>query len=179
MARRLIARSRTRGMRIAVIAGPRSFFRAEARQIVTLLDGLGYRATLRSLPDNVDYFSYVADSRHRAQIGPMGWAPDFPAASSMLELLRCTAFVPASTDQVNYSQFCDRRTDQLIRSASQVPADDAAADALWAAADKRITDQAAVVPLVNPTEVSFVSRHVGNFQYSQQWGVLYDQLWVR
>jgi peptide/nickel transport system substrate-binding protein len=96
----------------------------------------------------------------------------------MLQLLRCKEFVPASPNQVNYSEFCDRRADELIRRASHVPADDATADALWAAADKRLTDQAAVLPLVNPKSISFVSRRVGNFQYSQQWGVLYDQLWV-
>lgn len=94
-------------------------------------------------------------------------------------MLRCKAFVPASPNQSNYSEFCDRRTDELIRRASQVPADDAPGDALWAAADKRVTDRAAVVPLINVKSIAFVSRRVGDFQYSQQWGVLYDQLWVR
>jgi peptide/nickel transport system substrate-binding protein len=176
-ARRLIDRSHTRGMHITVLAGPQ-FFDAQARLIVTLLDGLGYRARLHVLPEAVDYFRYVADSRHRAQIGPMGWAPDYPAALSMLQLLRCAGFVPASPASLNYSEFCDHRADELMRRASQLPADDAAADALWAQADKRLTDQAAVLPLDNPKAVNFVSRRVGNFQYSQQWGVLYDQLWV-
>jgi peptide/nickel transport system substrate-binding protein len=176
-ARRLIDRSHTRGMHITVLAGPQ-FFDAQARLIVTLLDELGYRARLHVLPGAVDYFRYVADSRHRAQIGPMGWAPDYPAALSMLQLLRCANFVPASPASPNYSEFCDRRADELMRRASQLPADDASADALWAQADKRLTDLAAVLPLDNPKAVNFVSRRVGNFQYSQQWGVLYDQLWV-
>jgi YVTN family beta-propeller protein len=177
-ARRLIARSHTRGMRITVLAGPQ-FFAAQARLIVTLLNGLGYRARLRVLPAATDYFGYVSDSRHRVQIGPIGWAPDYPAASSVLQLLRCAAFIPASRASLNYSEFCDRRADELMRRASQLPADDAAADALWAQADKRVTDQAAVLPLDNPKAINFVSRRVGNFQYSQQWGVLYDQMWVR
>jgi YVTN family beta-propeller protein len=177
-ARRLIARSHTRGMRITVTAD-RVFLNAEARGLVTLLDQLGYRATLHVLPKGVDYFAYIGDSRHRAQIGPAGWLPDYPAASSMLGLLRCAAFVPASSDQVNYSEFCDSRADELMRRASQLPADDAAADALWARADKRLTDQAAVLPLDNSKSITFLSRRVGDFQYSQQWGVLYDQMWVR
>ncbi len=177
-ARRLIARSHTRGMRVTVVAGSQVFL-GLGHLIVTLLHRLGYRATLRVLPDSVDYFSYIADSRHRAQIGGAAWLPDYPAASSMLQLLRCKAFVPASPNQSNYSEFCDRRTDELIRRASQIPADDAPGDALWAAADKRVTDRAAVVPLINVKSIAFVSRRVGDFQYSQQWGVLYDQLWVR
>jgi hypothetical protein len=31
----------------------------------------------------------------------------------------------------------------------------------------------------NPRGVAFVSARVGNWLYSQQWGTLYDQLWVR
>jgi YVTN family beta-propeller protein len=178
-ARRLIARSHTRGMRVTVF-GSRAVlgFTQQARQIVKLLDRLGYRATLRVLPKTVDYFAYITDSRNRAQIGGLAWAPDYPSASNVLQQFRCAAFVPASPNQQNFSEFCDRRTDALIRRAFQLPAD-AAADALWAAVDKRITDQAAVIPLINPKSVGFVSRRVGNFQYSQQWGVLYDQLWVR
>lgn len=177
-ARRLIARSHTRGMHITVTAD-RVFLNAYAHRLVTLLDQLGYRATLHVLPTGANYFAYIADSRHHVQIGPAGWLPDYPAASSMLDLLRCAAFAPASPAQHNYSEFCDSRADELMRRASQVPADDAAADVLWARADKRLTDQAAVLALDNARSVTFVSRRVGNFQYSQQWGVLYDQLWVR
>ena len=33
--------------------------------------------------------------------------------------------------------------------------------------------------LVNPIAVEFVSERVDNYQYSQQWGSLLDQMWVR
>jgi len=36
-----------------------------------------------------------------------------------------------------------------------------------------------MVPLLNRKQVDFVSRRVGNYQYSPQWGMLLDQLWVR
>jgi peptide/nickel transport system substrate-binding protein len=36
-----------------------------------------------------------------------------------------------------------------------------------------------MVPLLNPKQVDFVSRRVGDYQYSPQWGVLLDRLWVR
>jgi hypothetical protein len=36
-----------------------------------------------------------------------------------------------------------------------------------------------VLPLVNPKSIAFVSRRVGDLQFSQQSGVLFDQLWVR
>jgi peptide/nickel transport system substrate-binding protein len=65
-----------------------------------------------------------------------------------------------------------------MQRARRLPAGDSA-DALWAKADQRIVDQAAAIPLTNPDALTFVSRRVGNYQYSSQWGVMYDQLWVR
>jgi YVTN family beta-propeller protein len=177
-ARRLIDRSHTRGMRVTVFSGPLYPFKPWGRLLVTLLDRLGYRATLRVLPA-ARYFDYVADSRHRVQIGPWGWIADYPAASNMLEPLRCNAFIPATTDQANVSEFCDRRVEQLAQRASHLPADDPRADRLWAQVDKRVTDQAATLPLLTPDAITFVSRRVANLQYSQQVeDVLYDQLWL-
>jgi peptide/nickel transport system substrate-binding protein len=177
--RRLIARSHTRGMRVTVFAPPLAPFNPWSRQLTTLLNRLGYRATLREVSKDA-YFARIQDSRRRVQIGIYAWAPDYPAASNMLEILRCDSFLPAAPGRNNnLSAFCDRRADRLAERASQLPAGDARADALWAAADKRITDQAATLPLLSPNSVVFVSRRVQNFQFSQQGGVLYDQLWVR
>jgi ABC-type transport system substrate-binding protein len=177
-ARRLIARSHTRGMPVTVI-GEADFFNAQARELTRLLRQLGYRARLRFLSTDVDYFGYIADSRHHVQTGIFGWAADYPAASGYLEtLFSCAGFVPADPSQSNNSEFCDPRADQLMQRARNA-SDNATADALWAKADQRIVDQAAAVPLETPKAVAFVSRRVGNYQYSPQWGVLYDQLWVR
>jgi ABC-type transport system substrate-binding protein len=50
---------------------------------------------------------------------------------------------------------------------------------MWAQADRTVTDQAPLVPLVTPSQFDFVSHRVGNYQYNPQFGVLLDQLWVR
>jgi hypothetical protein len=47
---------------------------------------------------------------------------------------------------------------------------------LWAEIDRALVDQAPNVWLANPIAVEFVSERVGNYQYSQQWGSLLDQL---
>jgi peptide/nickel transport system substrate-binding protein len=177
-ARSLIARSHTRGMKVTVI-GERYFLDGEARLLTRLLEQLGYTARLHFLSTNQDYFRYTADSRHRAQIGLFQWAADYPAASGYLQpLFSCRGFIPADPNQANDSQFCDPRADQLMQQARRQPSN-GAADATWAQADRRIVDQAAAVPLLTPRNIAFVSRRVGNYEYSPQWGVLYDQLWVR
>jgi peptide/nickel transport system substrate-binding protein len=80
------------------------------------------------------------------------------------------------------SGFCDRGIDARIRRALELQTiDPYVANRLWARLDREIVDQAPFVPLFTPKSVDLVSRRVGNYQYSLQWGgaVLLDQLWVR
>jgi YVTN family beta-propeller protein len=170
-ARRLVARSRTRGMAVTV-AGPRiAYFAGHARLIRKVLDQLGYKTTLR-LTASENYF-HSLDTPQRPQIGPIYFVSDFPAASDFLQgLFTCGA------DGLK-SGYCDPTSDRLIARAARLQADNRPSDAAWARAERRVVDQAPVVPLTNVRSVSLVSRRVGSYQYSQQWGVLLDRLWVR
>ena len=42
-----------------------------------------------------------------------------------------------------------------------------------------ITDQAPWLPMFNPKNIDFVSKRVGNYQFSPQWLFLLDQAWVQ
>jgi YVTN family beta-propeller protein len=176
-ARRLVARSGTKGMRVTVWS-PTPFLLPEARFVRGLLSSLGYRASLRVTRT---YWDYISDSRHRAQIGPIIWASDYPAASDFLwTQFSCAAFTPRTPNQQNWSEFCDRAADRLMRRARQADqSDPSRAAALWASAEHRIVDRAAALPLTNPGTIDVVSPRVGNYQYNPQWGILLDQLWLR
>jgi peptide/nickel transport system substrate-binding protein len=178
-ARRLIARSGTRGMRVDVW-GPDPEMAEQARFAVRLLDKLGYRARLRLVPFT-RYWKYIGDSRNRAQIGPIWWGSDYPSPWDYLgQLFGCRSFTRDDPSNINWSEFCDREADRLMDRARRMQATDAtAADAVWAQAEQRIVDRAAALPLDNPKLVDVLSRRVGNYQFSPQWGVLLDQLWVR
>jgi ABC-type transport system substrate-binding protein len=77
-------------------------------------------------------------------------------------------------------ELCDPRLDAIECSALAAESTNSPdATALWAKADRRMTDDAASVPLVNPSTVDFASRRVGNYQDNPQLGALIDQLWVR
>ena len=92
----------------------------------------------------------------------------------------CQYFVANSPNSGNIAEFCDRRLDAQTRTARDAAADNSAdAPALWAQADRIVTDDAPLVPLVIPSYVTFVSKRVGNYQASAMQGVLRDQLWVR
>jgi peptide/nickel transport system substrate-binding protein len=155
-------------------------FPLESRFLVRLLDELGYRASLRLVPETRIY-DVVTDPRRHAQTGPQVFTADFPAASNFLGLIfSCNALVSGDRVGLNWSRFCDRRTQNLIRRAQRIPAgEQAAGDALWGAVDREIVDQAAAVPLYNPKAIALFSRRAGDAQYSLQQGILLDQLWVR
>jgi peptide/nickel transport system substrate-binding protein len=92
----------------------------------------------------------------------------------------CQAFVPDSTGNGNLSEYCSHRLNDLTaRALAAEGANSPTATELWAQADHFLTDQAVTVPMVTPSVLDFVSTRVRNYQYSFQYGVLLDQLWVR
>jgi hypothetical protein len=66
-----------------------------------------------------------------------------------------------------------------MERAQRLQAENRPSDAAWARAERRVVNQAPVVPLTNVKSLSLVSRRVGDYQYSPLAGVLYDRLWVR
>ena len=67
----------------------------------------------------------------------------------------------------------------MRRAESEQQSDPTASRALWQRVDREITDASPRVPLMPSKDVNFLSKRVGNYQYSPQMGMLIDQLWVR
>jgi ABC-type transport system substrate-binding protein/DNA-binding SARP family transcriptional activator len=177
-ARRLVAASGTKGMTVHVW-DDFSVGLEEARLTVTALRQLGYRASLRQLPDST-YFTYTNDSRNHAQVIDGGWGADYPSANNFLGRLTCRCYVPADgVANTDASDFCDPAYDiQVARAAALQETDLLAADALWARLDHRLTDLAIWLPTVTPNETDLLSSRVRNYQYHPIWGALIDQLWL-
>ncbi len=153
------------------------------QHMASVLGSIGFRASVNPVADVDAYFGTVSDSRTGAQIGFSGWFADFPSAAGFIPpLLSCAAFVPASaTNQnTNYAGFCDPSIDAQMAQATALQAQDPpAATLLWQQVERELLAQAPIVPTVNRSNVDFVSKRVGNYQYNPQWGVLFSQLWVR
>jgi peptide/nickel transport system substrate-binding protein len=180
-ARTLITASGTRGMDIEVFAYEQ-FGRVEyARYFVELLGRLGYRSSLRVIPELRKYQPYTGDSRNGVQIGPLSWYADSPAPGPFLrDLFACASFLPENPANLNLSQFCDVEIDAKMREAAAMQASDPVrANELWADVDRALVDRAAALPLANQRPVVFVSERVGNYQFHPQWTTLFDQLWVQ
>ena len=176
-AQRLVRRSGTAGSRV-VVKIPGFFFKLSDAQIrllrdymIELLDDLGYVGRVERV-DNFSLF-YSADLEFNMVVD--AWIMDYPAASNFItNRFTCDSSYHPSPG------FCDQRIDAMIERATQMQLDDPAkAGKLWAKIDREIVDEAPYMWLVNPIAVEFVSERVGNYQYSQQWGTVLDQLWVR
>jgi peptide/nickel transport system substrate-binding protein len=168
-AKRLVRSAGRTGARVAVWMPPPGSTRGAF--MVHVLNAIGLRAHLKTI-DFKHYFDRIYDPGEHAQIGFNAWIADYPSE---------TGFLPpiASCAVQNPSQFCDHAIDRLFARAEAAQVEHpGSASALWQKAERAVLAQAPAVPTLNPENVAFVAKRVGNFQYHPEWEVLLDQLWV-
>ena len=181
-AKQLIAQSGTSGEKVVVIGSPDQTTKAIDLYFVSLLQQLGYKASLKTLSASVEY-SYVQDSKNKAQMDFSYWSPDYPAASDFLNLeIGCAGYNPGSTSSPNLSEFCNPSIEATTKRAlTQQQTNLSAANVLWSQLDKAVTAQAPQVTLYTAKRLDFVSSRVGNFTWSPAVtsNFLIDQAWVK
>jgi ABC-type transport system substrate-binding protein/DNA-binding SARP family transcriptional activator len=183
LARQLVHISGTSGDRVSLLyaSEPAPFpSRATARYVLSVLDELGFRASMHST-SATSYWGTLGDSSKPVQAGFFSWFQDFPAPSDLITpLFACGSFVPRSQNNPNVAEFCNPRIDAQAQAAlSLQPVDPSATATRWAAIDRELTNAAPWVPLYYPRSTTVLSARVGNYQYHPYWSVLIDQLWVR
>jgi peptide/nickel transport system substrate-binding protein len=151
-------------------------FSSTAETFVDLLASLGYRASLRVIPEDqyAKLFKY-----DRIQAGLWGWGADFPGQATFIpDLVSCDARLPYQV--FNVSLFCDPEIDRRIEAAEKRQVSDpAGAPALWAEIDKAVVDEAPIIPFSNSVSYDFTSPRVGNYQHHPHYGLLPAQMWVQ
>jgi YVTN family beta-propeller protein len=183
-AEQLVTASGTRGAKVTVVTGAFGTHiptQATGHYLVSVLDRLGYRASLQVITDPDAYVQRLYDSRQRTQIGWFSWYQTYPAPSDFVRtLLSCHSFVPGNPGNLNAAEFCNQRIDAQVEQALALqPRAPDTARALWARIDHQIADQAPWVPIYNPHSLVMLSARVGNYQFNPFLSVLIDQLWVR
>jgi peptide/nickel transport system substrate-binding protein len=178
-AKALVARSGTRGAKVTVWAWSQA--KGFNQVAVKVLRSLGYRVTVKPVVGD-QYWGVVLDSRNRAQIGFIGWELGDPdPAEFLVQNFSCSAFLPGNRNNNNGGEFCDPRIDrQMRRAQAEQLSDPTGSRALWHRVDREITDASPWVPLMVTKDPNFLSKRVGNYQFSPDgMGLLIDQLWVR
>jgi YVTN family beta-propeller protein len=183
VAERLVRDSGTRGDSVTLLDSSQGTglpSPATGRYVVSVLNQLGYRASLRlTSPDA--YYGVLGNSRDRSQIGFFSWYQDYPAPSDFIDpLFTCDSFRPGNPNNLNDAEFCNPRIDtQAQRALTLQRANPSAAAGRWAAIDRELVDQAPWVPLYNPRDLTLLFARVGNYQFHPYFDLLIDQLWAR
>jgi ABC-type transport system substrate-binding protein/DNA-binding SARP family transcriptional activator len=175
-ARAAVRASRTYGTRVTVtdvVGDPNPPLES---YLAGVLRRLGYRVTLRRLPNTHANNQFLYDRRNRIQVETGGWFADFPLPSNFYDVVACSGDLnPYPTG------YCDHDLDRRAAAATTaLQTDPAAALRMWTRIDHDVTDQVAVVPVTNDVNWWVTSERVGNYQGGgRDVGPLMSQLWVR
>jgi ABC-type transport system substrate-binding protein len=169
-ARRLIAASGTRGMKVE-FWGARGY-EAFGRHFRTVLRAVGYRPRVRTFADlGLIEENAAGEPRPRPQMGLWFWAANSLAHFTYLQApLSCSGVV-------NLSRVCRPELDARMEQAARTRGPEAID--LWRRVDTALAADAPTVPLLNWSTTSVTAERVGNYQAHPLRGPLLEQLWVK
>ncbi len=180
-ARQLVQESGTAGQAVTVVVQDDAVNSAIGEYVQSVLNDIGYKAKVNKLSGNIQ-FTYIQNTKNKVQISLSQWYQDYPAASDFINvLLSCAGFHAGSDSSINIAGYCDKTSEAGIAQALKTGQTSglAAAEPLWGKVDAQIMANAPVAPLITPKLVDFTSKRVGNYQFSKQFYMLVDQLWVQ
>ncbi len=179
-ARQLVKESGTAGTRVTLIAQDIAADKQLGTYLQSVLNDLGWPTTLKLLSNAVQ-FTYIQNTNNKVQISLSTWYQDYPAAADFLEVLfSCASFHPGSDASINISGLCNPGLEaDFARARATGVTDPAAADAQWAAIDRKVVDLAPAAFLFNLKQIDFVSRRLGNYMFSGEFNFLFQLAWVK
>ncbi len=176
----LIERAGVKGQRVTVWGlADGGQHAAVARYFAALLNQLGFKASTRLL-ELGPFTTQASDPRNKVQMAGFYSISQTRSGSDMIVgFFTCPDF-PGVPYVGSPGYFCSRSIDAKVTKAEALEATNpVAASALWAQIDRAIVDGAPAVMAFNPTDVTFVSQRVGNFEHHPLYQILLDQLWVQ
>jgi peptide/nickel transport system substrate-binding protein len=179
-AKQLVQESGTAGQTVGVVVQSDDVNKQLGEYLQSVLTQIGYKAVLKPLSPNIQ-FTYIQNTSNKVQISISSWYQDYPAASDFLHvLLSCASFHPGSDSSINIAGFCNKAIDTQMDSALMTEQTNLTqANAAWGQVDEAVMMQAPVAPLFTPKLIDFTSTRVGNYEFSKQFYMLVDQLWVK
>jgi peptide/nickel transport system substrate-binding protein len=141
-----------------------------ARAVSAALRAIGYRPRTRIVGD-AEFGLQVYRAKWNVSAGDT--IADYPSPGQFFSFLTCGSLT-------NGGRFCDRKLDRLAARAGRLQlSDPAAAQALWARADRRAVNLAAWTPMVSNSSVELLARRTGHFTLDASSLPQIDQFWVR
>jgi len=179
-ARELVKASGTAGQKVTIVSSDIAVEKALGVYLQSVLRELGYDAALKAISSNIQ-FTYIQNTKNQVQVSVTSWYQDYPEPSNFLNVLfSCASFREGSDASINIAGLCDKTLDaDLARAMSTGVTDRKAAALQWTAIDRKVTDLAPVAVMFNPKKLDFISRRVGNYQFSGQMYFMFAKAWVK
>ena len=179
-AKQLVKESGTAGQTVGVVVQSDDVNKQLGEYLQSVLTQIGYKAVLKPISPNIQ-FTYIQNTNNKVQISISSWYQDYPAASDFLHvLLSCASFHAGSDSSINIAGFCNKGIDtQMDAALTTEQTNMSKADTMWGQVDEAVMKQAPVAPLFTPKLIDFTSSRIGNYEFSKQFYMLVDQLWVK
>lgn len=179
-AKALIKESGTAGQKVTIIAEDNAVGRGIGTYVQSLLNELGYDASLKAISPNIE-FTYIQNTNNNVQLSVTQWYMDYPAPSDFINvLLSCDSIHPGSDASINIAGYCNKDLDKQMQDTMALAIKDPdAANANWAKIDKAFMEQAPLAPLFTPKSVNFTSARLGNYLFNKQNRWVVSQSWVK
>ena len=155
-ARALVRQAGVAGDEVAVFASTEPESRAVAEYIADVLSDIGLRGRPR-IVDGAVYIATVGNRTTRAQAGFAAFSQDFPHPANFTTLIDGRAIQP--TNSPNFGNVDDAQITATLERAGASPDLDAVAGD-YAAIDRRIVEEAHVVPLGNREDTVLYSDRI-------------------
>jgi peptide/nickel transport system substrate-binding protein len=179
-AKSLVKQSGMAGQPVAVTSSNDEVNKAMAVYLQSVLNSIGFKATVKPISGNI-FFTYSQNTKNKVQISVQQWYQDYPAPSDFLYvLLGCASFHPGSDSSVNIAGYCNKKIDTEMKQALKLGIEDPpGALKLWTKIDRELTDESPIATMLNPRQINFLSKRVGNFVWSAQFYMMFSKAWVQ
>ncbi|MFT4034348.1 MAG: ABC transporter substrate-binding protein [Patulibacter sp.] len=168
-AKQLIAQAGAEGEQVTVWGDDLDTTKASTEYIADVLTTIGLKATPKTISGET-YFQTIGNQKTKAQIGFANWFQDFPHPASFMFLVNGGTI--QDTNNQNFGNVDDPEINKLIDTANQSH-DFAAVAAKYEEADRRLIEQADVVPIGNRELTKLTSSRVAFDAF--KWHPVYQQ----
>jgi peptide/nickel transport system substrate-binding protein len=157
-ARQLVQQAGLAGSPVTVWSETRSPRQQFCEYLVSVLDEIGFKASLKVIQDSV-YFQTIGNANTKAQIGFADWSQDFPNPSDFYLLLSRAGIQPVNS--VNYGKVDDPRIESALARLEGVPTTRLQSVAPeWEALEKYVAQQGYIAEIGYQTGAKFTSTRV-------------------
>jgi len=154
-ARQLIKEAGAEGEKVTVFGNDEDPSKPAATELNSTLKKIGLDSELRIIEGSV-YFTAIGNQKTKAAVGFANWFQDFPHPRNFTFLVDPESI--QETNNQNFSNIEDPQIRSMLEEANQKPIEEAAEQ--YAQVDRRVVEEAHVVPYGHRKLANFVSERV-------------------